>query len=226
MASQAVSTSPAASASTQASTASVGSTSATRRPVERGPRSTSEDRPWSGRCLGRRRPARCAVPSPSRSPDERGAGDDHHDGGGHGHRREDGVGPATQRRGHERRAVVTSSTTAVPGRRVGRRTSTVRPSTAARRAASAPRRASASSAGSRSAQKSSWWSGIGRSRSAGCDERVGLDALVGHRAPPPRGCGAARRVPGAAGRRRCRARHRGSWPPRGGRSPRRRRARP
>ena len=75
-------------------------------------------------------------------------------------------------------------------------------------------------------QKSSSWAGSGSSWSAVRTTRVGLDlAVVAVIAPPPRGRGAARRGRGAGGRRRCRGRRPGSWRPRGGRSPRRRRAR-
>ena len=63
----------------------------------------------------------------------------------------------------------------------------------------------------------------------GAHDDIGLDVagsgpcpLI---APPPPGCGAARRGRGAGGRRRCQGRRPGSWRPRGGRSPRRRPAR-
>ena len=61
-----------------------------------------------------------------------------------------------------------------------------------------------------------------RTTASGSTSRSELVPLT---APPPPGCGAARRGHGGGGRRRCRGRRPGSWRPRGGRSPRRRRAR-
>ena len=64
----------------------------------------------------------------------------------------------------------------------------------------------------------------------GADDAIGLDGGLAsvrrpaHRTSSPRMRRSAARA-GAVGRRRCRARRRGSWRPRGGRSPRRRRAR-
>ena len=106
-----------------------------------------------------------------------------------------------------------------------------------RRTVAAPRRGcgrgsgrapSASRAVSRRAQKSSSWAGIGsswravRTNPSGSTSGPGPSSLT---APPPPGCGGARRGRDAGGRRPCRGRRRGSWRPPGGRSLRRRRAR-